>query len=48
MNRVMHEPLFGKLESQVSMQESQNQAKNLKIPESQQKFRVANPLVPYK
>ena len=44
MNHVIHEPLFGKKESQESVQESQNQAKNRKIPESHgQKFRVADP-----
>ena len=29
MNPVMHEPYFGKQESQESIQESRNQAKNL-------------------
>ena len=44
MNHVMHMSLFGKLESQESIQESWNQAKNVKIPESRQrKFRVADP-----
>ena len=33
INHVMHEPLFGKQVSQESIQESQNQTKNLKIPE---------------
>ena len=32
-NHVVHQPLFGKQESQESIQESRNQAKNLKIPE---------------
>ena len=45
MNHAIHKPLFGKQESQESIQESRNQAKNLKIPESRQrKFRVADPL----
>ena len=44
MYHAIHTPLFGKQESQESIQESPNQAKNLKIPESrQQKFRVADP-----
>ena len=45
MNHVMHKPLFGKQESQESIQESRNQAKILKIPEScQQKFQSCGPL----
>ena len=32
MNHAIHMPLFGKQESQESIQESWNQAKNLKIP----------------
>ena len=44
MNHTIHKPLFGKQESQESIQESWNQAKNLKIPESRRrKFRVADP-----
>ena len=44
MNHAIHKPLFGKQESQESIQESRNQAKNLKIPESRwRKFRVADP-----
>ena len=44
MNHAIHKPLFGKQESPESIQESRNQAKNLKIPESRQrKFRVADP-----
>ena len=39
-----HKPLFGKQESQKLIQESRNQAKNLKILESRRrKFRVADP-----
>ena len=37
MNHVMHMSLFGKLESQESIQESWNQAKNVKIPGSRQR-----------
>ena len=41
MNHVINKPLFGK---QELIQESRNQTKNLKIPESyQRKFRVADP-----
>ena len=44
MNHAIHKPLFGKQESQESIQESRNQAKNVKIPESRRrKFRVADP-----
>ena len=44
MNHAIHKPLFGKRESQELIQESRNQAKNLKIPESRRrKFRVAEP-----
>ena len=44
MNHVMHQPLFGKQESQELIQESWNQAKIQKIPEScRSKFRVADP-----
>ena len=44
MNHAIHKPLFGKQESQESIQESRNQAKNLKIPESRRrKFRVSDP-----
>ena len=44
MNYAIHKPFFGKQESQESIQESRNQAKNLKIPESRrQKFKVADP-----
>ena len=42
MNHAIHKPLFGKQGSQ----ESRNQAKNLKIPESRRrKFRVADPSI---
>ena len=34
MNHMMYKPIFGKQESQESIQESQNQAKVAKIPES--------------
>ena len=45
MNLAIHKPLFGKQESQKLIQESRNQAKNLKILESRrQKFRVVDPL----
>ena len=48
MNHAIHKPLFGKQESQESIQESRNQAKNLKIPESRRrKFRVADPSLMY-
>ena len=44
MNHVMNEPLFGKQVSQESIQESRNQAKDLKIPEwCRRKFRVSDP-----
>ena len=44
MNHAIHKPLFSKQESQESIQESRNQAKNLKIPESRRrKFRVEDP-----
>ena len=44
MNHAIHKPLFGKQESQESIQESYNQAKNSKIPESRRRnFRVADP-----
>ena len=46
INHAIHKPLFGKQESQESIQESRNQAKNLKIPESRRrKFGVADPSV---
>ena len=46
MNYAIHKPLFGKQDSQKLIQESRNQAKNIKIPEShRQKFRVADPMV---
>ena len=35
---MMHKPLFGKQESQKLIQESWNQAKILKIPESHQQI----------
>ena len=44
MNHAIDKPLFGKQESQELIQESRNQAKNVKIPESRRrKFRVAEP-----
>ena len=44
MNHMMRKHLFGQQESQESIQESCNQAKISKIPESgQQEFRVADP-----
>ena len=44
MSHMQHKALFGKQESQKSIQESQNQAKIPKIPEPcWQKFRVADP-----
>ena len=44
MNHVQDKALFGKQESQNSIEESQNQAKISKIPESRQrKFTVADP-----
>ena len=45
MNHVQHKALFGKQESQESIQESRNQAKIPKMAESRWwKFRVADPL----
>ena len=44
MYHTIYKSLFGKQESQESIQESRNQAKNLKIPESRRrKSRVADP-----
>ena len=44
MNHTIHKPLFDKQKSQETIQESWNQAKNLKVPETRrQKFRVADP-----
>ena len=44
MYHTIYKSLFGKQESQESIQESRNQVKNQKIPESRRrKSRVADP-----